>query len=160
MKASTYRLPAAVAAFHAGRAGKIILCGGKVRDFPDGQYSEAQHMYRAALALGIPEECLILENTSENTVENIRFAQAELEKQFPCIRKILLVTTAYHMRRSLAIARHIFPKHIAVIPCPANDTHTRRDNWMLSPAGIERATTEAKKIIWYVANGLIPDFEI
>lgn len=160
MKASTYRLPAAVAAYHAGRAGKIILCGGKVRDFPDGQYSEAQHMYRAALALGIPEECLILENTSENTVENIRFAQAELQKQFPGIRKILLVTTAYHMRRSLAIARHLFPKHITVIPCPANDTNTRRDNWMLSPVGIERATAEAKKIIWYVANGVFPDFEI
>ena len=58
MKASTYRLPAAVAAYHTGRSGKIMLCGGKVRDFPDGQYSEAQHMYRAALELGIPEEKL------------------------------------------------------------------------------------------------------
>jgi len=72
----------------------------------------------------------------------------------------LLVTTAYHMRRSLAIARYLFPDHIEIIPCPANDNNTRRDNWMNTPVGVERVKSEAMKIVSYVMGGIIPDFEI
>ena len=71
-----------------------------------------------------------------------------------------MVTTTYHMRRSLAIARYLFPEHIEIIPCPANDTNTRRDNWMNTSVGIERAKAEAMKIAECVVNGVIPDFEI
>lgn len=162
IKAAKYRVPAAVEACKAGRADKLVLCGGKLRDFPDGQYSEAEHMRQAALEAGVAEENIILENASQNTVENIRFALAKLQRTFDLnqVRSVLLVTTAYHMRRSLAIARHLFPAHIAVIPCPANDTHTRRDNWMNTPVGIKRAKGEAMKIVRYITDGLIPDFEI
>jgi uncharacterized SAM-binding protein YcdF (DUF218 family) len=162
VKAAKYRVPVAVDAYKTGRAGKIILCGGKLRDFPAGKYSEAEHMHQAALDLGVAVEDVILENASQNTVENILFALTELQRTFYLnkVSKVLLVTTAYHMRRSLAIARYLFPEHIAVIPCPANDTNTRRDNWMNTPVGIERAKGEAMKIVNYVVNGVIPDFEI
>lgn len=161
-KAAKYRVPVAVEAYKAGRAKKILLCGGKLRDFPDGQYSEAEHMRRATMKDGVASEDIILENRSLNTVENLQFALEELDHSVGLmkINNVLLVTTAYHMRRSLAIARKIFPQHIAVIPCPANDTSTRRDNWMLTPVGSLRAKGEAMKIVWYVTNGIIPDFEI
>ena len=76
------------------------------------------------------------------------------------VRRVLLVTTAYHMRRSLAIARYLFPDHIEIIPCPANDNNTRRDDWMNTQVGTDRAKKEAMKIIESVLNGIIPDFEI
>ncbi len=162
VKAAKYRVPVAVDAYNAGRAGKIMLCGGKLRDFPNGKYSEAEHMYKAALELGVAEEDIILENRSQNTVENILFALIELQRSFWLnnVHGVLLVTTAYHMRRSLAIARYLFPGHVAVVPCPANDNNTRRDNWMNTPVGIERAKGEAMNIVRYVTNGVIPDFEI
>lgn len=162
VKAVKYRVPVAAQAYKAGRASKIMLCGGKLRDFSDGKYSEAEHMRQAALALGIAEEDIVLENSSQNTVENILFSQIELQRTFWLnkVRRVLLVTTAYHMRRSLAIARYLFPDHIEIIPCPANDTSTRRDNWMNTPVGIERAKGEAMNIVRCVANGVIPDFEI
>ena len=162
VKASKYRVPAAVDAYMSGRSNKILLCGGKLRDFPDGTYSEAEHMRQAALALGAAKESITLENMSQNTVENISFALTELQRMLGLneIHSVLLVTTAYHMRRSLAIARHLFPTHITVIPCPANDTSTRRDNWMNTTVGMERAKGEAMKIVRYVTNGIIPDFEI
>lgn len=162
LKAAKYRVPVAVDAYKAGRASRIIMCGGKVREFPDGKYSEAKHMRQAALTLGITEEAIILENSSQNTVENLRFALMELEKAFGInkVNHVLLVTTSYHMRRSLAIARNLFPEHITIFPCPANDTNTRRDNWMYSPTGIQRAKGEAMKIVNYVKDGMIPDFEI
>ena len=162
VKAAQYRIPAAVAACKAGRAGKIMLCGGVLRTFPEGDCTEAEHMRKAVLAYGIAEENVILENSSQNTVENILFALIELQRAFWLnqVRSVLLVTTTYHMRRSLAIAQYLFPKHIAVIPCPADDTNTRRDNWMNTPAGVERAKGEARNIIRCVRNGVVPDFEI
>ena len=161
-KAAKYRVPVAVDAYHAGRAGKLMLCGGALRDFPTGTCSEAEHMRKAVLESGVAEENIILESSSQNTVENILFALIELQRTFWLnqVHSVLLVTTAYHMRRSLAVARYLFPEHIAIVPCPANDTNTRRDNWMNTPAGIERAKGEAMNIIRYVLNGVIPDFEI
>lgn len=162
IKAAKYRVPVAVNAYNAGRANTIMLCGGALRDFPTGRRTEAEEMRKAALELGIPDEDLISEASSQNTVENILFAMVELQRTFWLnkVHRVLLVTTAYHMRRSLAIARYLFPAHIEVIPCPANDTHTRRDNWMHDPVGTERAKAEVMNIIQYVKNGVIPDFEI
>ena len=119
-------------------------------------------MRQAALALGVAEEDIILENSSQDTVENILFALIELQRSFYLnhVHSVLLVTTAYHMRRSLAIARYLLPKHITVIPCPANDNNTRRDNWMNTQVGTDRAKKEAMKIVESVLNGIIPDFEI
>ena len=128
VKAAKYRVPVAVDAYKAGRADKIMLCGGTLRDFPEGNFSEAEHMQQAAFKLGVDTKDIIIENTSQNTVENIHFALTELQRVFSLsnVHSVLLVTTAYHMRRSLAIARNLLPEHIRIIPCSANDTNTRR----------------------------------
>ena len=162
VKAAKYRVPVAVQAYKSGRASKLLLCGGKLRDFPDGHYSEAEHMLRAALAMGVCEEDIIMENRSLNTIENLLCGLVELQRALGLhnIHQVLLVTTAYHMRRSLAIARYLFPAHIEVIPCPADDTNTRRENWMQSDMGIQRVKNEAMKIAAYVNNGVISDFKI
>lgn len=162
IKATKYRVPMAVNVYNSGRANKIMLCGGASREFPDGTRIEAEDMYKRVLELGVPEEDIILENTSQNTVENILCALVELQRVFWLnrINKILLVTTTYHMRRSMAIARYLFPAHIDIVPCPADDDTTKRENWMNSSKGIERAKGEALNIIRCVRNGVIPDFEI
>lgn len=162
LKAAKYRVPVAVDAYNAGRAGKLMLCGGKLHDFPTGKCSEAEQMCKTALEMGVAREDILLEDRSQNTVENILFALIELQRAFWLnkVSRVLLVTTAYHMRRSLAIARYLFPEHITIIPCPANDSNTRRDNWMDTPVGLERAKGEAINIVRYVINGVIPDLEI
>ena len=161
-KAAEYRVPVAVEAYRNGRAGKIMMCGGVLRAFPEGMCREAAHMCMTALEAGVAEADLILEDSSQNTVENILFAMVQLQRAFRLnqVRKVLLVTTAYHMRRSLAIARYLFPAHMTVIPCPANDRNTREDNWMHTSVGIARAKGEAMKLVQYVVSGVIPDFEI
>ena len=162
MKAAKYRVPAAAEAFFAGRSEKILLCGGKMRDFPSGSMTEADHMYQKALELGIPEASIIVEKSSQNTIENILCSLLELQRSMWLnqVKSVLLVTTTYHMRRSLHIAKYLFPSHISVYPCPADDTTTKRDNWMNTPEGIARVTKEALKIVSYINNGVIPDFEI
>lgn len=161
-KASQYRIPVAVQAYRNHRAGKIILSGGKVKEFPEGRMSEAEHMRLHALAQGVRPEDVLAETNSQNTIENMFASLLELQRAF-CIdrvKKVLLVTTMYHMRRSLALASYLFPAHIGVLPCPADDTNTRRDNWMKNEKGRKRALEEVDKIVQCVENGLFPDFEI
>ena len=161
-KAAKYRVPVAVKAFFAGRSEKIMLCGGKTKSFPSGNMTEAENMYDKTLELGVPETSIIVENHSQNTIENILYSLLELQRSMLLnkVKSVLLVTTAYHMCRSLHLARYLFPAHISVYPCPADDTTTKRDNWMNSKEGIDRAKAEALKIISFVNNGVIPDFEI
>ena len=49
IKATKYRVPVAVDAYNAGRSNKMMFCGGALRDFPDGNCSEAEYMYKAAI---------------------------------------------------------------------------------------------------------------
>lgn len=162
IKASQYRIPIAAEAYHKKRAPKLLLCGGKVREFPEGTMTESEHMYRRAIELDVKSEDIIVENRSQSTVENMLGALMELQRAFWLnrVKKVLLVTTTYHMRRSLSIARYLFPAHIEVLPCPADDNNTRRNNWMDSSAGRERTLTEVENIITCVENGVFPDFEI
>lgn len=51
------------------------------------------------------------------------------------------------MRRSLAIARYLFPIHIDIVPGPADDNNTNRDTWMNTLKGRERAKREALNIV-------------
>ena len=156
-KAVQYRVPVAVAAYHAGRAPKLLMSGGAAVPVP-----EAELMRQRALELGVPDEDILVETQSQNTVENMLYSLVTLQKAFWLnrVHSILLVTTACHMRRSLHLARYLFPAHIRVHPCPALDHHTRPDNWMETEQGRQRATAEAQNVIRCVRNGVFPDFEI
>lgn len=162
IKAAKYRVPVAAEAFFSGRSEKIMLCGGKIRDFSGASMTEADNMYEKALELDVPQTSIIIENNSQNTIENILYSLVELQRSMWLnkVKSVLLVTTTYHMRRSLNIARYLFPSHISVYPCPADDTTTKRDNWMNTTEGIDRVKAEALNIVRCVNNGVIPDFEI
>ncbi|MCR5476720.1 MAG: YdcF family protein [Lachnospiraceae bacterium] len=162
IKASLYRIPVAVKAYQEGRAPKILLSGGAVREFPEGRMIEAEHMYRHAVSSGVLPEDILIDDVSQNTVENMFGSLMVLQRAFRIdrVRRVILVTTTFHMRRSLALARYLFPEHIEVLPCPADDNNTRRENWMNSEEGRKRAEDEVLNILSCVENGLFPDFEI
>ena len=161
-KAPKYRVPRAVSLYHDKRASKILLCGGTLRETEIGFLSEAEMMRTKALEMGIPDEDIILEEISKSTKENILCALLILERTFKLskINKILFVTTNYHMRRCLLMAQTYMPGWIKLCPCPADDLTTKRDNWYNNEKGYQRAKDEAWKIICYINENSIPDFEI
>jgi uncharacterized SAM-binding protein YcdF (DUF218 family) len=162
IKAPKYRIPKAVSIYQDKRASKIILCGGKIQETENGFLSEAELMRRRALEMGIPDGDLLLEELSMTTKENMICALLMLERAFTLskINKILLVTTNYHMRRCLLMAQTYMPDWINFIPCPAEDTSTQRDNWYKNEKGYQRAKNEAWKVICYINEKSISDFEI
>lgn len=74
--------------------------------------------------LGIPENVVIREFASRNTEENARFAQELLlasraRSHTHHTYRILLVTSAWHMRRALLLFRKFAPK-LEIIPAPTD----------------------------------------
>lgn len=161
-KAPIYRVPVAVDLYKAYKIKKILLCGGTVRNTEHGMIAEAQMMKKRAEELEIPDCDIFLEEISLTTKENILCALLPLEREFTLskIQNIILITTNYHMRRSLLMAQTYLPSWINVISCPADDLNTKRDNWWLTETGRQRATDEVWKIICYIKEGSIPDFTI
>lgn len=83
--------------FRAGKAPLVILSGGS----PPGIRPEAEEMAELLAFMGVPADQMLLEPASRTTQENgantVRLLQAR------GIRRILLVTSAYHMRRAQAV---------------------------------------------------------
>lgn len=160
--AHKYRVPKAVELYNAKRSNILLLSGGTIIETEYGMISEAEMMKLKAIELGIPVENLIIESESKTTQENIICSLLSLERAIKLtkIKSILLVTTRYHMRRSLMMAETFMPKWIRVFPCPANDTNTLRHNWFLTERNSKLAKDEAYKISCYIREGCIADFDI
>ena len=71
----------------------FVLSGGKVFEY--GQEPEAVTAARLLASLGLPDKRIVLETTSRNTWENAR------ETMILGFEKVVLVTSAYHMKRSM-----------------------------------------------------------
>jgi uncharacterized SAM-binding protein YcdF (DUF218 family) len=88
----------------------IIISGGDYL----GRESEAEVTRKFLLGLGVKEDDLILESKSTDTYENARYTRDICEKRG--FRRVLLITSAYHMKRSVMLFRKFVGP---VIPYPA-----------------------------------------
>ena len=115
------RLLYAAKLYQDGAAPKILLSGGRI-NWTGGDSSEAKDMAEILSIMGIPPKDLILEPHSLNTHENAVFTKEILQQQN--IKKILLVTSALHMPRSIAIFRH---ENIDAVAAPTDFIISKRN---------------------------------
>jgi len=108
------RLLYAVKLYKDGVAPLILLTGGRIQWF-GGESSEAESMATLMEIMGIPGNVILMESKSLNTYENAIYTKEILERRK--IKKILLVTSAAHMPRSLAIFRK---QGMNAIPAPTD----------------------------------------
>lgn len=91
-------------------------------------------------------EEVYLEKASRNTLENAIFAREMLLKHN--VRSILLLTSRYHMKRSLLIFRNILPKDIAIYPYPVTVKNTS-DSWWSHGGSLRLLFSEFYKYCLY-----------
>ncbi|WP_121970050.1 YdcF family protein [Leptolyngbya sp. BC1307] len=101
--------------YNQKKAPKLILSGGRVTWRVGGGPSEADDMKAFALAMNVPESAIVLEGRSLNTRQNAVNVQKILKAQ--SIDSVLLVTSAIHMPRAVAIFKKL---GINVIPAPTD----------------------------------------
>lgn len=101
--------------YRTHRAPVIVLSGGAL----EGPIGDTNNMARSLIQNGIPEQAILLETRSQNTFENALLTQktlSNLEK-----KRILLVTSALHMPRSMA-AFEKQPIEVTAAPLPKQIT--------------------------------------
>ncbi len=86
--------------YHKGRIGKIMFSGGSGSlTFPD--HKEGLYVKKYLQNIHIPDSALLIEYQSKNTHENAEFSKKMLDS-LKFNGSVLLVTSAFHMRRALA----------------------------------------------------------
>ncbi|UYO92568.1 YdcF family protein [Pollutimonas sp. M17] len=93
------RVDTAAVLYKAKRAPLIILSGAAL----EGSTSEAQMMASALRQEDIPDSAMVLENRSFTTHENALYTTQKLKERH--IGQVLLVTSALHMPRAMAVFR-------------------------------------------------------
>lgn len=107
------RVEAAVDLYHQGYAKQMIVSGGLGRYPP----SEAEVMRRVAVAAGVPEEAIILEEASHSTLDNIENS-AEIMRARGWT-SVAVVSDPFHMYR---ICRMAEDAGLEAHPAPAADS--------------------------------------
>ena len=90
--------------YRAGKAPKIIVSGGRII-WKGGGSPESEDLTKLLVTMGVPKVDIIPEGDSMNTRDNGVYVQKILKANN--FKTILLVTSAMHMPRSMAIFKHL-----------------------------------------------------
>lgn len=121
----------------------VVLAGGRGR-VEEGVKLYREHQARYLFLIGVDpsvrksdlfrerrgegeSDGVLLEKVSRNTLENALYARDMLLKKE--VRSILLITSRYHMKRSVLIFRNTLPKDIAIYPYPVDSKNLKEEWW-------------------------------
>lgn len=151
----------AAALYKDGGFRYLIPTGGPEWDFPDGKLSEAEYQKVVAMRGGVPEEAIFCENQAQDTYQNMTYS-LEIMQAHPEMLEgdtVIIITSAYHMKRSMMLAQHVFPEK-KIVPYPIYEEGVQADNWMNSERGIKRVRSEVFFLSRHAVRGIVEDKEI
>lgn len=99
------RVTHSVQLYKLGLIKKILISGGSGRLGGEGE-PEADKFKAAMVMMGVPDSSIILENETRNTAESAIEVKKMLSSLHIKAEDCLLITSAFHMRRSLACYRY------------------------------------------------------
>jgi uncharacterized SAM-binding protein YcdF (DUF218 family) len=117
------RLLYAARLYREGVAPYLLLSGGRAAISGTAPVPEAETMAELLVEIGVPREALWLESSSRNTHENAVEALSILKQRG--VERIVLVTSASHMPRSMAVFAQT---GLEVIPAAA-DFQAVQEDW-------------------------------
>jgi uncharacterized SAM-binding protein YcdF (DUF218 family) len=133
------------------QASHILISGGNGQLIP-GEFREAAWVRTQLLKFNIPDSLILVENNSKNTIENAKFSKILLEKRH-LPPPYLLVTSAFHLRRSLMIFKKA---GIDVVPYASNyltgGVGFGIDNFLPEAQTLTRWELYTKEMVGYVVN--------
>lgn len=144
LNAQADRLLTAAALYKAGKAPVIVASGGA----SEGARPEAELMREILAVMGVPGERIVLEGVSRDTRENALYS-AQLLKQ-KGRERILLVTSAFHMRRAVALFER---QGLTVYPVPTDYqrlvSQPSVPPWMPMAEDLQRTTIALREHVGY-----------
>lgn len=141
------RVSQAVKLYKAGYAPRVIFSSGYIFTL-----HEAEVMKGVAVDSGVPPDAILLEEHAANTFENVAFTNRILADHG--WRRVLLVSSPYHMRRAMMTWRHAAPD-VTVTPMPVPQSEFYASAWGASFDQIRGILHEYAAIVAYWWSGRI-----
>lgn len=139
----------AIRLYKAGWAKRLIFSGAAL---DENSPSNAWAMKQQAIQSGVPAPAISIEELARDTAENAsRTRQLAIRNG---LRRIILVTSAYHQRRASMEFNRVFAD-TTIINHPAPRDRQWADAWWLTPIGWWLAAGELLKIIVVAMNGTV-----
>ena len=143
------RLTDSILLYKAGRAEQILFTGGSGILF-EQEIKEAGFAKKFLTDFGVPENKILIESESRNTFENALYTKKILEEKK--MNRIILVTSAFHMKRSVAIFKKL---GLEVIPFPTDyralNMGLNFDAFVPSTGALDTTTLAIKEWIGIIA---------
>lgn len=126
-----YRIEQAIKLYKEGRVEKLILTGGKggISNKNNEDVPEAELMKASLVKNGISPQHLILDNSSNSTIENGINVAKILNNLHENIQEVILISSEFHLKRCMAIMKKYYKTNIDYILVPAKDGFTDKENW-------------------------------
>ena len=156
------RALAAAKLYRDGRVKYIVPSGGVEWDVGDGEMlSEALYMKRILEVEGVPSEAIILENEARTTKENMIYATLQINRRtkFYGDKRVIIVTSLCHMKRSIALANAFLPRMVTPSAYPSYP-YESVEEWIENDKNVASLDGELHLIWGLVNHNIISDFEI
>ncbi|WP_175402771.1 YdcF family protein [Mangrovivirga cuniculi] len=119
------RLLHTIQLYKEGYIKKILVSGG-AGSLENDKISEASKLKEVLLICDVPENDIIIDSLSQNTVQNAVNSTLILNKRNISSENALLITSAFHMRRAKACFIEAGAENIVSFPV---DYYTRENDW-------------------------------
>ena len=157
------RALAAAELYRTGRVKYIVPSGGVEWECPDGKIrTEAIYMKEIMMEKGVPEDAIVLENEARTTKENMIYAALQINRKthFYSDKRVIIVTSINHMKRSLALAKSFLPRFVEEISAYPSYPPKGKAEWLAEQRNIA-LMDNALHLTWgLVQNHMIDDFEL
>lgn len=144
---TTTRAQKGIELFKQGYAHKLILSGAALDDGP----SNALAMRDQALAAGIPDQDIFIDEASQDTYQNAVDTKHILEHIGA--KSMILVTSPYHQLRADMTFHAVLGPDYTVIGVSAFDDRWSKAAWWKSGFAINISLSELQKVFFIYATG-------
>lgn len=138
-----------------GMFRRLLISGGRTRSMP---IAEAEVIAERLVALGIPENVLILETEAMNTGENVRFGREKVAEvmDLAAIRSVVVIGKICSTRRYLMTLQRHWPG-LRFSVCAINYFGIPAERWHEHEEFHARVLSEFNKIPRYLAEGFLEE---
>ncbi len=152
---SQERILYSIQLYHEGYAPELWYTGADQAEQSQG-LSDAEYFFQIAMSNGVRENAItFLPSTS--TWEDAGSIKQMLENRSE-VEKVILVTSWYHLRRSLnVINKRLNHENSQIYYSSSNNLHYAPGNWWTSERGIKQVVIEITKHSYYLVRyGVVP----
>ncbi|MBQ8388715.1 MAG: YdcF family protein [Clostridia bacterium] len=156
------RALAAAELYRQGRVKYIVPSGGVKWDVGNGEMqSEAEYMSAILIREGVPPSAIIIENEATTTKENMIYGALQINRKtkFYGDKRVIIVTSQSHMKRSIALAKTFLPRMVRVSAYPSFPAETREE-WLKNEENLRLLDSFIHLTKGLVDHGIIEDEEL